>query len=39
VSLFRNYNGRDLLRLTLKDTIDICGRMDGTRLYNEIHEV
>jgi hypothetical protein len=36
---FRNYNGRDLLRLTRDDIIAMCGVSDGIRLYNDLHLV
>jgi hypothetical protein len=34
---FRNYNGRDLLRLSREDVISMCGLSDGIRLYNDLH--
>ena len=34
---FRNFNGRDLLRLSQKETIALCGLGDGIRLYNLLH--
>ena len=29
--------GADLLRLSRKDLMDLCGPADGIRLYNAIH--
>ncbi|XP_019849642.1 PREDICTED: transcription factor CP2-like [Amphimedon queenslandica] len=37
VSLFANYGGTDLLRLSRKDLMDLCGPADGIRLYNALH--
>ena len=37
VANFRNYNGRDLLRLSREDVISMCGLSDGIRLYNDLH--
>lgn len=34
---FRNYNGRDLLRLSKDDLVSVCGLSEGIRLYNDIH--
>ena len=34
---FRNFNGRDLLRLSREETIALCGPGDGIRLYNCMH--
>ena len=34
---FRNFNGRDLLRLSRDETIALCGPGDGIRLYNCMH--
>ena len=34
---FRNYNGRDLLRLSREDVISMCGLSDGIRLFNDLH--
>ena len=36
-SLFSSYCGADLLRLSRKDLMDLCGPADGIRLYNSIH--
>ena len=36
---FRNYNGRDMLRLLREEIITLCGMSDGIRLYNELHLV
>ena len=36
---FRNFNGRDMFRLTQNDLVAIVGRSDGTRLYNELVRV
>ena len=37
VTNFRNFNGRDLLRLSREETIALCGPGDGIRLYNCMH--
>jgi hypothetical protein len=37
LSSFRNYSGRDLLRLSREDVISLCGLSDGLRLYNDLH--
>ena len=37
LSLFSSYCGADLLRLSRKDLMDLCGPADGIRLYNTIH--
>lgn len=36
VSLFANYCGVDLLRLSRRDLVDLCGIADGIRLYNAL---
>ena len=36
VSLFANYTGADLLRLTRRDLIELCGAADGIRLFNTL---
>ena len=36
VSLFANYTGADLLRLSRRDLFDLCGAADGIRLYNTL---
>lgn len=34
---FRNYDGRDLLRLSKDDLVSVCGLSEGIRLYNDLH--
>ena len=34
---FANYEALDILNLSRKDLIDICGVAEGIRLYNLIH--
>lgn len=34
---FGNFSGSDLLRLSKNDLIEICGFIDGIRLYNSLH--
>lgn len=34
---FNNFCGSDLLRLSKNDLIEICGLIDGIRLYNSLH--
>ena len=34
LSLFANYMCQDLLRLSRRDPVDLCGAADGIRLYN-----
>lgn len=36
LSLFANYTGADLLRLSRRDLLDLCGTADGIRLYNTL---
>ena len=36
LSLFTNYCGIDLLRLSRRDLMDLCGTADGIRLYNAL---
>ena len=36
-STFNNFAGVDLLRLTRAELIEICGLLDGIRLYNGLH--
>ena len=36
VSLFANYTGQDLLRLSRRDLVELCGAPDGIRLYNAL---
>ena len=36
LSLFVNYSGMDLLRLSRRDLVDLCGTADGIRLYNAL---
>lgn len=31
-----NYSGMDLLRLSRRDLVDLCGTADGIRLYNAL---
>ena len=39
LDLFRNYNGRDMLRLVREEIIHLVGPTDGIRLYNDLHMV
>jgi len=39
LSAFRNYNGRDMMRLVREEAIALCGPSDGIRLYNDLHMV
>lgn len=34
---FNNFSGSDLLRLSKTELIEICGLLDGIRLYNSLH--
>ena len=34
---FNNFSGSDLLRLSKRELIEICGLLDGIRLYNSLH--
>ncbi len=34
---FRNYDGRDLLRLSKDDLVSVCGLSEGIRLFNDLH--
>lgn len=36
LSLFANYVGADLLRLSRADLVELCGAPDGIRLYNSL---
>lgn len=36
LGLFANYSGIDLLRLSRRDLVDLCGTADGIRLYNAL---
>lgn len=36
LSLFANYTYQDLLRLSRRDLVDLCGVADGIRLYNAL---
>ena len=36
LSSFANYTCQDLLRLSRRDLIDLCGAADGIRLYNAL---
>lgn len=36
LSLFVNYVGADLLRLSRRDLVELCGAADGIRLYNSL---
>ncbi|XP_064397820.1 transcription factor CP2-like [Halichondria panicea] len=36
LSLFANYTCQDLLRLSRRDLLDLCGPADGIRLYNAL---
>jgi transcription factor CP2-like protein len=37
LSLFANYSGADLLRLSRQDLRELCGAADGIRLFNALH--
>ena len=37
IGTFRNYNGRDMLRLMREEVITMCGLNDGVRLFNDLH--
>lgn len=37
IKTFNNFNGSDLLRLSKTEFIEICGLIDGIRLYNNLH--
>ena len=39
ISCFRNYSGRDMLRLMRDEIVTLCGLADGIRLYNDLHMV
>ena len=39
ISCFRNYCGRDMLRLMRDEIVTLCGLADGIRLYNDLHMV
>lgn len=39
VDNFKNYSGRDLLRLLREEVILLCGHAEGIRLYNDLHMV
>ena len=34
---FNSFGGADILRLTRDDMIQICGLVDGIRLFNALH--
>ena len=36
-SIFSNFSGADLLRLTREEAIEICGLADGIRFFNALH--
>ena len=36
---FRNFCGRDMLRLMREETINLCGLADGIRIFNDLHVV
>ena len=36
LSLFASYSGADLLRLSRRDLVELCGAADGIRLYNAL---
>ncbi len=38
-SSFRNYDGRDMLRLTREEIVTLCGPGDGIRLWNNLNMV
>lgn len=37
LSMFANYSGADLLRLSRHDLVELCGPADGIRLFNALH--
>lgn len=37
IKTFNNFSGSDLLRLSKTELIEICGLIDGIRLYNNLH--
>lgn len=37
LTLFSNFTGADLLRMSKDDLVQICGLPDGIRLYNILH--
>jgi transcription factor CP2-like protein len=39
LSIFRNFNGRDMSRLLREEIILLSGPSDGIRLYNDLHMV
>eukprot|EP00095_Tigriopus_kingsejongensis_P001080 maker-scaffold1123_size61443-snap-gene-0.27 protein:Tk01080 transcript:maker-scaffold1123_size61443-snap-gene-0.27-mRNA-1 annotation:"hypothetical protein DAPPUDRAFT_306508" len=39
ISNFRNYTGRDMMRLMREELINICGLVEGIRLYNDLHMI
>ena len=36
LSLFASYSGADLLRLSRRDLVELCGMADGIRLFNAL---
>eukprot|EP00094_Tigriopus_californicus_P000582 TCALIF_00564-PA protein Name:"Similar to Ubp1 Upstream-binding protein 1 (Mus musculus)" AED:0.26 eAED:0.64 QI:0/-1/0/1/-1/1/1/0/921 len=34
---FKNFNGRDMMRLMREELMDICGTTEGIRLFNDLH--
>ena len=36
LTLFGNYSGADLLRLSRRDLVELCGPADGIRLFNSL---
>ena len=39
VATFQNYDGKDMLRLSLKEFVALCGIIEGRRLFDEIRPV
>ncbi|CAH8850996.1 unnamed protein product [Trichobilharzia szidati] len=37
VETFKNFTGRDMLRLAKEDLLSICGSLEGLRLYNSLY--
>ncbi len=37
ITAFRNFDGRDMLRLLREDVTVLCGLSEGIRLYNDLH--
>lgn len=39
IGVFRNFNGRDMLRLMREELISLIGMSEGIRLFNDLHMV